>query len=747
MSLGGDDVDQRTFCGGFIMAKAIHVTCLAECTRRYGALAKTKMVPGIVHQLLKEKSQSTGRSTSYIVGDYYFGNGIIKRCKLTTRSVVSSDSSPTHAELLTLLEDSRHTALDTEASNESGPPSGTSQEERNPVPPPLESVVHEEEETTTMGQRGVDLPSVVVHDTTWHHDDIATQQDVNGPVLQREWRIRDAAGNLLGPGLHDGGRNNQEMKMSRLEYFLIMFPPAHLIDMARMTNRGLEESCREKTTCGELLKFFGILILASKFEFQRKRSLWSTTAPSKYIPAPSFGKTGMSRDRFDDLWKCLRWSYQPSERPHEMTSEQYRWMLVDDFVNTFNEHRAATVQPSETICVDESISRWYGKGGHWINHGLPMYVSIDRKPENGCEIQSAACGQSGIMIRLKLVKTAEEDNRQQPITAEDDQGLLHGALVMKELVLPWLHTDRIVCGDSYFASVPAAQMLSRHGTRFIGVVKTATRQYPMTHLSQVELQDRGDRKGLITRGGDRQPKLLAFVWMDRQRRYFISTASSLDAGTPYTRTRWRQTDDTPNAEPTRVELTVPQPKAAEIYYSACAMVDRHNRHRQDTLQLEVKLGTQNWGMRVNLSIFGMIVVDTWLAYSQCTGTKENQKDFYTFLSEELIDNTFDHVHTRGRRVTEQDASVSSPELFDRTTGNPRAGTSAHLTPTKRKKTSRDGQLLPHSLQGRCKVCKRLTTYACSLCSDRNPSSSEVWMCYTKTGRICFATHITECHDE
>jgi hypothetical protein len=48
-----------------------------------------------------------------------------------------------------------------------------------------------------------------------------------------------------------------------------------------------------------------------------------------------------------------------------------------------------------------------------------------------------------------------------------------------------------------------------------------------------------------------------------------------------------------------------------------------------------------------LTIFGMIVVvDTWLAYSQCTGTKENQKDFYTSLSEELIDNTFDHEHNQ-----------------------------------------------------------------------------------------------------
>ena len=69
--------------------------------------------------------------------------------------------------------------------------------------------------------------------------------------------------------------------------------------------------------------------------------------------------------------------------------------------------------PLDEICVDESMSRWYGQGGHWINHGLPMYVAIDRKPENGCEIQNAACGHSGVMIRLKIVKTAEEENDRQ----------------------------------------------------------------------------------------------------------------------------------------------------------------------------------------------------------------------------------------------------------------------------------------------------------------------------------------------
>jgi hypothetical protein len=115
-----------------------------------------------------------------------------------------------------------------------------------------------------------------------------------------------------------------------------------------------------------------------------------------------------------------------------MSSEHFCWRLVDDFVEAFNDHQASTFQPSDMICVDESISRWFRKGGHWINHGLSMYVAMERKPDNGCEIQNSACGRSGIMMRLKLVKTADENR-----AAAEEQGeterVPHSAAILKEL--------------------------------------------------------------------------------------------------------------------------------------------------------------------------------------------------------------------------------------------------------------------------------------------------------------------------
>ena len=177
----------------------------------------------------------------------------------------------------------------------------------------------------------------------------------------------------------------------------------------RETNKQLQSRDFGTTTRGELLKFFGILILATRFEFSKRSDLWRTAPPNKYIPAPAFGTTGMGRVRFDRLMQCLRFSYQPDVRPEGMSSEAYRWMLVDDFVENFNNYRQTNFVPSSKICVDETVVRWYGMGGDWINMGLPMYVAIDRKPENGAEIQDACCGESGIMCRLKLVETARHE--------------------------------------------------------------------------------------------------------------------------------------------------------------------------------------------------------------------------------------------------------------------------------------------------------------------------------------------------
>ena len=119
----------------------------------------------------------------------------------------------------------------------------------------------------------------------------------------------------------------------------MLFPLEQLQLILQLTNNELAMVKKNNTITGEIVKFFGVMLLVTRFEFGSQASLWSNMSTNKYIPAPSFGMTGMRWKWFDDLWMCIRSSDQPCNRKSEMTSEQYHWRLVDDFIKNFNEHQ------------------------------------------------------------------------------------------------------------------------------------------------------------------------------------------------------------------------------------------------------------------------------------------------------------------------------------------------------------------------------------------------------------------------
>lgn len=185
-----------------------------------------------------------------------------------------------------------------------------------------------------------------------------------------------------------------------------------------------------------------------------------------------------------------------------------------------------------------------------------MYVAMDRKPEHGREIQDAAWGRSGLMLRLRIVTTAAAN-----FSAEHRAGS-HGAAVLIRLVQPWAGTDRIVCADSYFASVEATMMLKAAGMRFIGVVKTAHKRFPLASLDFRELLERGHHVSMVHCDRTGRPDMMAVVCVDRERRYFVATASTTQPGTPNKRVRRREMDG--GAQ--RVPLTARLPEVAELFF-------------------------------------------------------------------------------------------------------------------------------------------------------------------------------------
>jgi len=61
----------------------------------------------------------------------------------------------------------------------------------------------------------------------------------------------------------------------------------------------------------------------------------------------------------------------------------------------------------------------------------------------------------------------------------------------------------------------------------------------MEYLYKIELEARGEYFSMVHEDQNGISEMFALVWMDRERRYFISTASDTHPGTAYTRERYR----------------------------------------------------------------------------------------------------------------------------------------------------------------------------------------------------------------
>jgi hypothetical protein len=127
----------------------------------------------------------------------------------------------------------------------------------------------------------------------------------------------------------------------------------------------------------------------------------------------------MCHNRFEEIWMNLVFTAQLEERPHDMPSVlmdlggQFCGQLQSTLSYTFLPIRTgnflAFLANLTISFTDKSMIWWYGVGGDWINEGFPHYVEIDFKPENGCEIQNAACSKTGIMMELHVVKGPGEE--------------------------------------------------------------------------------------------------------------------------------------------------------------------------------------------------------------------------------------------------------------------------------------------------------------------------------------------------
>ena len=391
------DIDPRTVVGGKVHALACHVTSEAETKRVYGSNWKSATVNGTVLEVRKRTKANNKNLQTYVYASYMFPSEVSRSKELHLKSVKkfwptdepatttvpppiqvgptidppipppAPPAPPAQWESPTANQQPTNAAMEKEI--ESFVTDVTVNYEQQPTtplpnpPPPQQLPI---QPPAAAPPQPTINPALCPHGTEW--EEASCIPEVNGFVPKIDWAITTTMGEMIGPTNYE-----KAAEWTRFDTFMQMFPRLHLMTIVRETNFELNKKQEKMTTSEEIIKLFGILILITRFEFGSRASLWSAVQQFKYIPTASLGRTGMSRNRFDILFSCLRFSKHPEVRPHDMSSEAWRWTLVDDFVKAFNDHCERHFVPSELICVDESISRWYGQGGHWINAGLPCY--------------------------------------------------------------------------------------------------------------------------------------------------------------------------------------------------------------------------------------------------------------------------------------------------------------------------------------------------------------------------------------
>jgi Transposase IS4 len=122
-------------------------------------------------------------------------------------------------------------------------------------------------------------PTVVVHDTAWYEDDQTTKLPINGQFAWKNWHVT----NII--NVHFGEGSDTKRRLSRLDYLLMMYPPEQ-IAMIQLTNALLRIHHKNEVTRGELIRFFGTMILATRFQFNNRHNLWSTEPRTRLLGAP-----------------------------------------------------------------------------------------------------------------------------------------------------------------------------------------------------------------------------------------------------------------------------------------------------------------------------------------------------------------------------------------------------------------------------------------------------------------------------
>lgn len=313
------------------------------------------------------------------------------------------------------------------------------------------------------------------------------------------------------------------------------------------------------------------------------------------------------------------------------------------------------------LCVDELMCSWTGLDGDRACEGMPHVTKIARKPKGtGCEFKASGDAATGIIFFVEIQEGEEKmatkeyvrPSKKAKTNVESNQNVAELDVHQKttactlRLTKSYHGRPRIVVGDAWFASVATLQALHQKGLYFIGIVKTAHKNYPSAIINAWSndmerpddpLANRGAHKVFTSQYtcNEKSYQMMAVGWKDTVTKNIISNVGNTLGG--YIARRPRHTIVTdPDGIPETIKryLEVPQPNVVYDMFDAFPTIDIHDHLRQGILKMEASWKTMQWQHRMYATMFGIMFTNAYLAYKYTAITEgEKPKDLRSFLNE------------------------------------------------------------------------------------------------------------------
>lgn len=246
---------------------------------------------------------------------------------------------------------------------------------------------------------------------------------------------------------------------------------------------------------------------------------------------------------------------------------------------------------------------------------------------------------------------------------------------------------------------------------FTGMVKTATKGFPMQELRQRCPEARGMHVFATTTGFD-NTNIIAMAWQDKKCHTFIGSCGTTLGGEDARKRRYDQNGR-------RFHKFVKRPQLVEEYHNGSGAIDAHNHARQGGIQVEKVWKSKYWHNRIYGSLIGIIETNAFFAYKFFTNNR-----------------TLEHVDFR------HDLATSILNL-NRNEAVPVVPVEQGLNQIENRNLFNAHTLISYGgrKQITCIVCSRVrrqprkASFYCVECGERAA------ICGANTGRDCYAYHL------